>query len=211
MTLKFNGFKEKRNFHSILNFVLFQKYEMYENKYRTKICHFTVVELHFLSLFIIFIYHHVCWVPLGWKQKDLQRIGGLSTYRKSFRKRCRSWESRSLLLRAAAFVRKKTSKYTGMRALWSTKITIDTHRCNQTNENRSAQNLRVLVCFWFPWRHLYIHVLEDCSRLLRFQSALLGWHRMTLGMLPSSGWNLHPRLSPNKRGEREREGDFVGY
>ena len=42
MTLKFNGFKAKRNFHTILNFVLFQKYEMYENKYRTKICDFTV-------------------------------------------------------------------------------------------------------------------------------------------------------------------------
>ena len=42
MTLKFNGFKAKRNFHAILNFVLFQKYEMYENKYRTKICDFTV-------------------------------------------------------------------------------------------------------------------------------------------------------------------------
>ena len=42
MTLKFNGFKAKRNFHTILNFVLYQKYEMYENKYRTKICDFTV-------------------------------------------------------------------------------------------------------------------------------------------------------------------------
>ena len=42
MTLKFNGFKAKRNFHTILNFVLIQKYEMYENKYRTKICDFTV-------------------------------------------------------------------------------------------------------------------------------------------------------------------------
>ena len=42
MTLKFNGFKAKRNFHTILIFVLFQKYEMYENKYRTKICDFTV-------------------------------------------------------------------------------------------------------------------------------------------------------------------------
>ena len=46
MTLKFNGFKAKRNFHAILNFVLFQKYEMYENKYRTKICDFTVLLLH---------------------------------------------------------------------------------------------------------------------------------------------------------------------
>ena len=45
MTLKFNGFKPKRNFHTILNFVLFQKYEMYENKYRTKICDFTVFSL----------------------------------------------------------------------------------------------------------------------------------------------------------------------
>ena len=36
MTLKFNGFKAKRNFHTILNFVLFQKYEMYKNKYRTE-------------------------------------------------------------------------------------------------------------------------------------------------------------------------------
>ena len=44
MTLKFNAFKAKRNFHTILNFVLFQKYEMYENKYRTKICDFTVSE-----------------------------------------------------------------------------------------------------------------------------------------------------------------------
>ena len=44
MTLKFNGFKAKRNFHTILNFVLFPKYEMYENKYRTKICDFTVAE-----------------------------------------------------------------------------------------------------------------------------------------------------------------------
>ena len=43
MALKFNGFKAKRNFHTILNFVLFQKYEMYENKYRTKICDFTVI------------------------------------------------------------------------------------------------------------------------------------------------------------------------
>ena len=42
MTLKFNGFKAKRNFHTILNLVLFQKYEMYENKYRTKISDFTV-------------------------------------------------------------------------------------------------------------------------------------------------------------------------
>ena len=42
MTWKFNGFKAKRNFHTILNFVPFQKYEMYENKYRTKICDFTV-------------------------------------------------------------------------------------------------------------------------------------------------------------------------
>ena len=42
MTLKFNGFKAKRNFYTILNFVLYQKYEMYENKYRTKICDFTV-------------------------------------------------------------------------------------------------------------------------------------------------------------------------
>ena len=42
MTLKFNGFKAKTNFHTILNFVLFQKYEMYENKYRTKLCDFTV-------------------------------------------------------------------------------------------------------------------------------------------------------------------------
>ena len=40
--VEFNGFKAKRNFHTILNFVLFQKYEMYENKYRTKICDFTV-------------------------------------------------------------------------------------------------------------------------------------------------------------------------
>ena len=32
MTLKLNGFKAKRDFHTILNFVLFQKYEMYENK-----------------------------------------------------------------------------------------------------------------------------------------------------------------------------------
>ena len=44
MTLKFNGFKAKRNFHTILNFVLFQKYEKYENKYRTKICDFIVQE-----------------------------------------------------------------------------------------------------------------------------------------------------------------------
>ena len=44
MTLKFNDFKAKRNFHTILNFVLFQKYEMYENKYRTKICDFTVLQ-----------------------------------------------------------------------------------------------------------------------------------------------------------------------
>ena len=42
MTLKFNGFKAKRNFHTMLNFALFQKYEMYENKYRTKICDFAV-------------------------------------------------------------------------------------------------------------------------------------------------------------------------
>ena len=42
MTLKFNGFKAKTNFHTILNFVLFQKYEMYKNKFRTKICDFTV-------------------------------------------------------------------------------------------------------------------------------------------------------------------------
>ena len=35
--------KAKRNLHTILNFVLFQKYEMYENKYRTKICDFTVI------------------------------------------------------------------------------------------------------------------------------------------------------------------------
>ena len=34
--------KQKKKFHTILNFVLFQKYEMYENKYRTKICNFTV-------------------------------------------------------------------------------------------------------------------------------------------------------------------------
>ena len=50
MTLKFNGFKAKRNFHMILNFVLFQKYEMYENKYRTKICDFTVIDYQTLSL-----------------------------------------------------------------------------------------------------------------------------------------------------------------
>ena len=34
--------QSKNKFHTILNFVLFQKYEMYENKYRTKICDFTV-------------------------------------------------------------------------------------------------------------------------------------------------------------------------
>ena len=50
MTLKFNGFKAKRNFHTILNFVLFQKYEMHENKYRTKICDFTVACTPILSL-----------------------------------------------------------------------------------------------------------------------------------------------------------------
>ena len=172
MTLKFNGFKEKRNFHSILNFVLFQKYKMYENKYRTKICDFTVVELHFLSLFIIFIYHHVCWVLLGWKQKDLQRIGGLSTYRKSFRKRCRSWESRSLLLRAAAFVRKKkTSKFTGMRALWSSKII---HRYTKVWPNEWKQKCAKSVCSQVfrisvktlvrtcPWRLLQASAISVC-------------------------------------------------
>ena len=40
---KFNGFKAKRNFHTILNFLLFQKYEKYKSKYRTKICDFTVI------------------------------------------------------------------------------------------------------------------------------------------------------------------------
>ena len=47
MTLKFNGFKAKRNFHTILNFVLFQKYKMYESKYRTKICDFKFSFLFF--------------------------------------------------------------------------------------------------------------------------------------------------------------------
>ena len=45
MTLKINRFKAKRNFHTILNFVLFHKYEMYENKHRTKICDYTVHNL----------------------------------------------------------------------------------------------------------------------------------------------------------------------
>ena len=47
MTLKFNGFKAKRNFHTILNFVLFQKYEMYENKYRTK---FVTLQYYYILL-----------------------------------------------------------------------------------------------------------------------------------------------------------------
>ena len=55
MTLKFNGFKAKINFHTILNFVLFQKYEMYENKYRTKICDFTVLEVSPVSLVVLAI------------------------------------------------------------------------------------------------------------------------------------------------------------
>ena len=54
MTLKFNGFKAKRNFHTILNFVFFQKYEMYENKYCTKICDFTVACADPLFFFLWF-------------------------------------------------------------------------------------------------------------------------------------------------------------
>ena len=53
MTWKFNGFKAKRNFHTILNFVLLQKYEMYESKYRTKICDFTVCCL----LVFVLVFH----------------------------------------------------------------------------------------------------------------------------------------------------------
>ena len=53
MTLKFNGFKAKRNFHTV-KIRTFQKYEMYENKYRTKICDFTVdqVKLMFFPYFL---------------------------------------------------------------------------------------------------------------------------------------------------------------
>ena len=61
MTLKFNGFKAKRNFHTILNFVLFQKYEMYENKYRTKICDFTVT-LQSQKIFQNDLRHNKLWM-----------------------------------------------------------------------------------------------------------------------------------------------------
>ena len=44
MTVKFDGIKAKRNFHAVLNLVLFSKVRKYENKYRTKICDFTVTE-----------------------------------------------------------------------------------------------------------------------------------------------------------------------
>ena len=45
MTLKFEGLKAKRNFHTDLNLVLFSKVRKYEIKYRTKICDFTVSEI----------------------------------------------------------------------------------------------------------------------------------------------------------------------
>ena len=44
-----DGFKAKRNFH-IIKFRTFQKYEMYENKYRTKSCDFTVFFYFFRHL-----------------------------------------------------------------------------------------------------------------------------------------------------------------
>ena len=44
MTVKFDGVKAKRIFHAVLNLVLFSKVRKYENKYRTKICNFTVPE-----------------------------------------------------------------------------------------------------------------------------------------------------------------------
>ena len=42
ITLKFDGLKTKINFHLVLNFALFSRVRMYEIKYRTKICDFTV-------------------------------------------------------------------------------------------------------------------------------------------------------------------------
>ena len=42
MALKFEGLKTKRHFHTILNFALFSKVQKNENKYRMKICYFTV-------------------------------------------------------------------------------------------------------------------------------------------------------------------------
>ena len=42
MMLKINVFKAKRNFHTVLNFVLFSIVWIYEIEYRAKICDFIV-------------------------------------------------------------------------------------------------------------------------------------------------------------------------
>ena len=43
MALKSEGLEGRRNFHMVINLVLFSKLRTYEIKYRAKICDFTVI------------------------------------------------------------------------------------------------------------------------------------------------------------------------
>ena len=61
MTLKIEGLEGRRNFHTVLNVAHFSKARKYENKYRAKICDFTVyaqAPLHTYGLETLDIWHN---------------------------------------------------------------------------------------------------------------------------------------------------------